>query len=171
MTTLTDEQKVLLLKAAWDGVLDPGEALAIEVGRIVAGVVAEVEQERDQLRRWRAEAMPVLAGLQHLGRALGLPLGEVITGPRAAAVATTLRAELDAAQASAEDAKARAARFAQRIANIAAEQDDARLAVARVRALVEEAERGEAIIITPGFTTYHVVEVGLLRSAIDGARA
>ena len=46
---------------------------------------------------------------------------------------------------------------------------DRAAAVARVEALLSEAERGEGIVITPGFTTYHAVECGLLRAALDGS--
>lgn len=53
--------------------------------------------ELADLRRWKAEALPVIAGLQELGRALGLPLGEQITGPRAVEAAERLRAERDRA--------------------------------------------------------------------------
>lgn len=43
--------------------------------------VAEVER----LSRWKGEALPVMDGLQELGRALGLPPGARITGPMALA--------------------------------------------------------------------------------------
>jgi hypothetical protein len=36
-----------------------------------------------QLERWKKEAMPVMDGLQELGKALHIPLGERITGPAA----------------------------------------------------------------------------------------
>jgi hypothetical protein len=51
--------------------------------------------ERDQLRRWKAEAAPVLIGLQDLGKALGVPLGTRITGQTAAEQAAALVAERD----------------------------------------------------------------------------
>lgn len=41
-------------------------------------------------------------------------------------------------------------------------------ALGRVRTLIDEAERGEGIVITPGFTTYYAVDAGLLRDALDG---
>lgn len=38
--------------------------------------------------------------------------------------------------------------------------------VAAVEKLCDEAERGEGIIVTPGFTTYYSVDTGLLRRAL-----
>jgi len=54
-----------------------------------------LKAERDDLRRWKAEAAEVILGLQDLGRALGIPLGERITGPKAAEIARALEAERD----------------------------------------------------------------------------
>ena len=51
--------------------------------------------ELEQLRRWKAEAMPVLSGLQELGLALGLTPGSQITGAAAAAAAWELRQKAD----------------------------------------------------------------------------
>lgn len=53
--------------------------------------------EIGQLRRWKAEATTLFDGLQDLGRALGLPLGVLITGPLAIEAAERLRTERDAA--------------------------------------------------------------------------
>ena len=55
-------------------------------------LLAEVKE----LTRWKAEALEVIDGLQELGRALGLPLGERVTGPAALEKATTLRAQVEA---------------------------------------------------------------------------
>jgi hypothetical protein len=52
------------------------------------------ENDLGKLRRWKAEALPVLAGLQELGEALGLPLGTRITGQEAAKAAERLEAEV-----------------------------------------------------------------------------
>lgn len=60
--------------------------------------------EIERLRQWKAEALPVLAGLQELGNALGVPLGARITGPEAAERARELMAERDALAAGAVDA-------------------------------------------------------------------
>ena len=49
---------------------------------VSAHVCQETVRERDELRRWKAEALPVLSGLQELGKALGLPLGSRTTGSR-----------------------------------------------------------------------------------------
>lgn len=59
--------------------------------------MAEVLQERDRLRAWKKEAIVLFDGLQDLGRALDLPLGALITGPRALEAANALRAERDQA--------------------------------------------------------------------------
>ena len=64
----------------------------------IPALLAEVER----LARWKAEALPVLAGLQELGKALGLPLGEQITGPRAAEEAAALLARAEKAEAEVE---------------------------------------------------------------------
>lgn len=45
----------------------------------IATLLAEV----DRLTRWKNEALPVIDGLQELGRALDIPLGHSITGPDA----------------------------------------------------------------------------------------
>ena len=60
----------------------------------VPALLAEVER----LARWKAEALPVLVGLQELGRALGLPLGERITGQSAAEAAQALLARAEKAE-------------------------------------------------------------------------
>lgn len=64
----------------------------------VTAALAEVETslaaERDELRRWKEEALPVLSGLQNLGRALDVPLGERITGNVAAKRAEELAARV-----------------------------------------------------------------------------
>lgn len=49
--------------------------------------------EVDRLRRWQAEALPVSEGLQELGQALGLRLGDSITGTAALAAVNKLKAE------------------------------------------------------------------------------
>ena len=65
--------------------------------RAVAAVNAlpDLLDAADETDRWKDEALPVLAGLQELGQALGLPLGERITCPRAAEAAIALVAEAD----------------------------------------------------------------------------
>lgn len=52
--------------------------------------------ELDRLRAWKAEALPVISGLQELGRALEVPPGVQITGPVALEAANSLRAEVEA---------------------------------------------------------------------------
>lgn len=47
--------------------------------------------------------MTLFDGLQDLGRALGLPLGVLVTGPLAVEAASNLRERLDRAEAEAHD--------------------------------------------------------------------
>lgn len=61
--------------------------------------VAELEAEVERLRRWKSEAMPVMDGLQNLGRALGVTLGQWITGPQALTRVAQLQSERDTARA------------------------------------------------------------------------
>lgn len=90
--------------------------------------------ELEALRRWKAEALPVIAGLQDLGRALGLQPGTTITGPAAVEAAEKLRAKT--------------ARIEAEYSSHVCEVDQLRAKVARVEALVdrwenEVAERGD----------------------------
>ena len=64
--------------------------LLVELGDLLAEV--------DRLTRWKAEALPVMTGLQELGKALGLTLGESITGPSAVDAAHALRARAEAVE-------------------------------------------------------------------------
>lgn len=66
---------------------------------VSAHVCRETARERDELRRWKTEALPVLDGLQELGKALGLPPGSRITGPEALAAVERLTRERDEARA------------------------------------------------------------------------
>ena len=65
----------------------------------VPQLLAEVER----LTRWKSEAWPVMEGMQDLGAALGLRLGEFITGPAAVDAVVKLRARADAAEAALRD--------------------------------------------------------------------
>ena len=70
--------------------------LCDEVERLRALVdppLLALHAENERLQAWKAEALPVIAGLQELGRTLGLPLGTSITGEQAADKATGLTAE------------------------------------------------------------------------------
>ena len=64
--------------------------------------VPDLLAEVDRLTRWKAEALPVMTGLQELGKALGLTLGESITGPSAVDAAHALRARAEAAEQAVE---------------------------------------------------------------------
>ncbi|MGB3602742.1 MAG: hypothetical protein WBA38_04220 [Gordonia sp. (in: high G+C Gram-positive bacteria)] len=66
-------------------------------GRLIAAapqLVADLADEVEKLRVWRSEALTVTAGLQDLGKALGVPLGHRITGPDATERAQALVAEV-----------------------------------------------------------------------------
>jgi hypothetical protein len=56
--------------------------------------------ELDRLRRWKAEATEVILGLQDVAKALGLQLGERITGKSAADAANRLTERAEAAEAA-----------------------------------------------------------------------
>lgn len=58
-----------------------------------ATVCRDAHAEVERLRRWKADALPVLDGLQELGKALGLPLGSRITGTEALAAVERLTSE------------------------------------------------------------------------------
>ena len=64
--------------------------------------LADLLAEVDRLSRWKAEALPVMTGLQELGKALGLTLGESITSPSAVDAAHALRARAEAAEQAVE---------------------------------------------------------------------
>ena len=57
---------------------------------------AVIIEQVERLERWKAEALPIMDGLQELGKALGLGLGVQITGPAALAEVARLTAERDA---------------------------------------------------------------------------
>lgn len=65
-------------------------------------LIRSLKDERDELSQWKAEALPVLAGLQDLGHALGVPLGQRITGDVAAHRAKELRAAVARVEALAD---------------------------------------------------------------------
>lgn len=83
--------------SATTGALDakPGKGPITEKGiAAITDSVADVPDllaEVERLSRWKAEALPVMDGLQDLGKALGLPLGGRITGPAALEAVERLR--------------------------------------------------------------------------------
>lgn len=79
------------------------------------------EAEAERLGHWKAEALPVMAGLQDLGAALGVGLGQRITGEAAAERAHALVAQVE---------------------RLTAERDAARAEVARLRAEAEPIDPG-----------------------------
>ena len=60
--------------------------------------VRERLAEVDRLSHWKAEALPVIDGLQELGAELGIRLGGRITGPDALAAVKALTARAEAAE-------------------------------------------------------------------------
>ena len=60
--------------------------------------VRERLAEVDRLSHWKAEALPVIDGLQELGAELGIRLGGRITGPDALAAVKALAARAEAAE-------------------------------------------------------------------------
>ena len=81
------------IDALTDSVCDIPDLL-VELGDLLAEV--------DRLTRWKAEALPVMTGLQELGKVLGLTLGESITGPSAVDAAHALRVRAEAAEQAVE---------------------------------------------------------------------
>ena len=73
---------------------------------VSARVCQETARERESLRRWKDEALPVLDGLQELGDVLRLPLGSQITGPEALTAAARLTRERDEARDEVERLRA-----------------------------------------------------------------
>lgn len=81
--------------------IDYGEAM--RAGRERAEhKLREAEAAVAKLQRWKEEALPVMDGLQDLGVALRLPLGERITGTRAHDEAVALRGSLEEAMSALE---------------------------------------------------------------------
>lgn len=61
--------------------------------------VEGLRREVKSLRRWKAEASSLFDGMQDLGRALGLSLGTLVTGPDAVAAAEALRGQVERVEA------------------------------------------------------------------------
>lgn len=89
-----------------------------------AGLLTDTAEVK-QLRRWKAEALPVLTGLQELGKALNLPLGEQITGESALwAVRKLKHGRATTQRANAELLHERNT-WARQLADVSGERDDA----------------------------------------------
>lgn len=84
------------LSAAKIALIGCAEASYAELAERVKAAEAEVERLAD----WKASALPVMTGLQELGKSLGLPLGARITGPLAFVAAEALNARAEAAEAT-----------------------------------------------------------------------
>lgn len=104
--------------------------------------------ELAELRRWKSEAIEVIGGLQDLGRALGIGLGQNITGRSAVDAALDLRNERDAAREQVR-------------------QRDG--VIERVRALAEDPARHR--FITEAHTGYTVTRYGEVLVRVDDLRA
>ena len=145
------------VEAAWYAVREFGRLLNQPQAEAVADAVVAAGPDADEvtrLRRWKAEATEVILGLQDLGKALGLPLGERITGTSAAQAAKALRSRAEGAEsavdrltdlasdeghrrinAEAEVARLRAElkRLGLEVANVARERSAAEAEAARLR--------------------------------------
>lgn len=82
-----------------DGDMYATRATAAYIAAADPATVLWLIREVKRLTRWKSEALPVMDGLQELGTALGLPLGERITGPAAVAAAERLAARAERAEA------------------------------------------------------------------------
>ena len=78
---------------------DPNDVEWSLIAELVERVKA-AEAEVERLARWKSEALPVMDGLQELGRSLGLILGDSITGPKAHAAAEALKSRATTAEAT-----------------------------------------------------------------------
>lgn len=99
-------------EARWEFIHGGSAPIDVEVGPVLGnvtdiaelrGILAEVDlahlpvqleearAEAASLARWKEEAMPVMDGLQELGKALHIPLGQRITGPAALEAVNQLR--------------------------------------------------------------------------------
>lgn len=87
---------------ALDAKPSKGEITADGIAAITDSVcdVPRLLAEIERLTNWKASALTVMDGLQELGQALGLPLGERITGPLARAAAEALNTRAEAAEAA-----------------------------------------------------------------------
>ena len=77
-----------------------GTVLAHELIAELVERVKAAEAEVERLARWQSDALPVMDGLQELGRTLGLILGDSITGPKAHAAAEALKSRAESAEAT-----------------------------------------------------------------------
>lgn len=91
----------------WDASrADEGSISYIGANKVAAAVIAVADKEQaelraevEQLRRWKAEASEVTLGLQDVGKALGVGLGEQITGRSGVEAAKQLRAKVERVKA------------------------------------------------------------------------
>lgn len=85
---------------ALDAKPSKGDSTPEGIDAIVDSVcdVPELLAEVDRLTRWQTEATEVLRGLQDLGKALDLPLGEQITGQSACVAAVAPHDRTEAAE-------------------------------------------------------------------------
>jgi hypothetical protein len=113
-------------------------AALVAAGWRSAEEIAEIEAERDRLRAWKREALPLFDGLQDLGRALDLPLGVLITGPVAIKAAEQIGAEARGWQRDAAEHATRATAAAYALNVVRRERDQLREAIAQ-----SEAERDD----------------------------
>ena len=126
MTTHLDIAKSLTPGRAPDYI---GNESALEVAIAQAHALIDIAEslrtiatrpdsdEIERLTRWKSEAPPVLDGLQELGKALGLPLGERIAGPAALVAVEALKLRVTFATLRADKAEATIQRVRAALAN------------------------------------------------------
>lgn len=103
----------------------PGVPPAVMADLVLASLAPMREAERQEvedLRRWKTEGLEVMRGLQEVGRALGVGLGQRITARATVDRALDLCNERDAAVAEAERLRESIAAERQEAARAAAER-------------------------------------------------
>ncbi len=87
-TTASDD--ICAIGRAWPNSEANADYIAAAQPATVLALIAEVRR----LQRWKTEALPVMDGLQELGKALNIPPGKRITGPDAIQAAERLQAQV-----------------------------------------------------------------------------
>lgn len=151
-------------------------ALAVRPG--MSQAVADLEEravqaeaERDRLRQWKDEALPVLSGLQELGKVLGVPLGGSITGDLAAQAAADLVAERDRLTRAVTTLDRTSDELAGNVNTLKVDNDRLRATVQRVEALCSNAEKSQATRIGRDFNGNPfpaILHVEHVRAALAG---
>lgn len=97
----TGESRVVVRSNAGDPMLEVSVAthgVSAEDAEFLAHAPEDIQTliaEVLELEAWKREALTVMDGLQELGKALGLPIGEQVTGPEALAKVKELKESRD----------------------------------------------------------------------------